>query len=81
MIVDITIMRVTFQPLVCVVITSRSHFHRYFKVTIRPELLDALLPGPVTLLFERLPSLNPDFNSFAKVMGKETIIICYHMIT
>ena len=32
-------------------------------------LLEDLLPGPVTLCFDRLPALNPDFNPGARLVG------------
>ena len=32
------------------------------KLTMERELLHSLLPGPVTLVFERTPELNPDLN-------------------
>uniref|UniRef100_A0A7E4W4V7 Threonylcarbamoyl-AMP synthase n=1 Tax=Panagrellus redivivus TaxID=6233 RepID=A0A7E4W4V7_PANRE len=44
--------------------------HRFGKVGTVPEpLLDALLPGPVTLLFDRSDSLPVDFNPGASKVG------------
>ena len=33
------------------------------------ELLNRLLPGPVTLCFKRKPTLNPSFNSGSQLVG------------
>ncbi|XP_069080083.1 threonylcarbamoyl-AMP synthase isoform X2 [Pleurodeles waltl] len=38
--------------------------YRYCHVNVADELLRDLLPGPVTLVFERSKSLNPDLNPF-----------------
>ena len=40
---------------------------RYCKVEVKEELLDELLPGPVTLVFERSEALNTDLNPFTSV--------------
>ena len=40
---------------------------RYCKVMVKKELLCDLLPGPVTLVFERSEVLNTDFNPFTSV--------------
>lgn len=40
---------------------------RYCKVVVKKELLCDLLPGPVTLVFERSEVLNTDFNPFTSV--------------
>lgn len=40
---------------------------RYCKVPVQKELLGDLLPGPVTLVFERSEELNADLNPFTSV--------------
>lgn len=40
---------------------------RYCKVKVKAELLADLLPGPVTLVFERSEVLNKDLNPFTPV--------------
>jgi len=42
---------------------------KWARVTVTRDLLSDLLPGPVTLCFDRLPTLNPDFNPGAKLVG------------
>lgn len=41
--------------------------HRYCKVPVKEALLSDLLPGPVTLVFERSEVLNTDLNPFTSV--------------
>ena len=36
---------------------------------VDPEMMSRLLPGPVTLCFERTPLLNPDFNPGVRLVG------------
>lgn len=43
--------------------------YRYCQVNVADELLWDLLPGPVTLVFERSESLNPDLNPFTSLVG------------
>ncbi|KAG7245729.1 hypothetical protein CRUP_004873, partial [Coryphaenoides rupestris] len=38
--------------------------YKYCKVKVKAELLTDLLPGPVTLVFERSEVLNKDLNPF-----------------
>lgn len=40
---------------------------RYCQVTVPRELLEDLLPGPVTLVMERSEELNKDLNPFTPV--------------
>ena len=40
---------------------------RYCKVKVKEELLADLLPGAVTLVFERSETLNTDLNPFTSV--------------
>ncbi|XP_028984362.1 yrdC domain-containing protein, mitochondrial [Betta splendens] len=43
--------------------------YRYCKVKVKEELLADLLPGPVTLVFERSEVLNTDLNPFTPLVG------------
>lgn len=42
---------------------------RYGQLTITPELLSQLLPGPVTVVLERTPLLNPNLNPGTQLVG------------
>ncbi|XP_072316075.1 threonylcarbamoyl-AMP synthase [Eucyclogobius newberryi] len=42
---------------------------KYCKVKVKEELLGDLLPGPVTLVFERTDLLNRDLNPFTSLVG------------
>lgn len=50
-------------------------FPRYCKVQVQKELLGDLLPGPVTLVFERSETLNADLNPFTSVSFPLQLII------
>lgn len=41
--------------------------YRYCKVKVKEALLGDLLPGPVTLVFERSEVLNTDLNPYTSV--------------
>ncbi|XP_028281649.1 threonylcarbamoyl-AMP synthase [Parambassis ranga] len=43
--------------------------YEYCKVKVKKELLHDLLPGPVTLVFERSEVLNADLNPFTSLVG------------
>lgn len=43
--------------------------YKYCKVKVKEELLGDLLPGPVTLVFERTDLLNKDLNPFTPLVG------------
>ncbi|XP_024917100.1 threonylcarbamoyl-AMP synthase isoform X2 [Cynoglossus semilaevis] len=43
--------------------------YRYCKVNVTEALLSDLLPGPVTLVFERSEVLNKDLNPFTSLVG------------
>jgi len=43
--------------------------YRWGKVTVPRELLEVLLPGPVTVVFKRQPELNPNFNADTDLIG------------
>ena len=42
---------------------------RWGKVTVSQEVLQDLLPGPVTLVFERTDQLNPELNPTTRLVG------------
>lgn len=44
-----------------------SFASRYCKVSVPKELLEDLLPGPVTLVMQRSGELNKDLNPFTPV--------------
>ena len=39
------------------------------QVTVNRSLLEELLPGPVTIIFQRKPTLNPEFNPGTDLIG------------
>ncbi|XP_042345131.1 yrdC domain-containing protein, mitochondrial [Plectropomus leopardus] len=43
--------------------------YKYCKVKVKEALLSDLLPGPVTLVFERSEALNTDLNPFTPLVG------------
>ncbi|XP_017270728.3 yrdC domain-containing protein, mitochondrial isoform X1 [Kryptolebias marmoratus] len=43
--------------------------YKFCKVKVKEELLGDLLPGPVTLVFERSEALNTDLNPFTSLVG------------
>ncbi|XP_074538806.1 threonylcarbamoyl-AMP synthase [Halichoeres trimaculatus] len=43
--------------------------YKYCKVTVKAPLLADLLPGPVTLVFDRSEALNTDLNPFTSLVG------------
>lgn len=43
--------------------------YKYCKVPVKEALLSDLLPGPVTLVFERSEVLNADLNPFTSLVG------------
>ncbi|KAL2084943.1 hypothetical protein ACEWY4_020461 [Coilia grayii] len=46
-----------------------EEIYKYCKVAVKRELLENLLPGPVTLVLERSADLNPDLNPFTPLVG------------
>ena len=56
------------------ILQSNNHFTAFFcfrwgKVTVSQEILQDLLPGPVTLVFERTDQLNPGLNPTTRLVG------------
>lgn len=43
--------------------------HKWGRVTVSQEILQDLLPGPVTLVFERTDQLNPGLNPTTRLVG------------
>ncbi|XP_013876703.1 threonylcarbamoyl-AMP synthase [Austrofundulus limnaeus] len=46
-----------------------QEIYKYCKVKVKEGLLGDLLPGPVTLVFERSEALNADLNPFTSLVG------------
>ncbi|XP_031432928.1 yrdC domain-containing protein, mitochondrial isoform X2 [Clupea harengus] len=46
-----------------------EEIYKYCKVAVKREMLEDLLPGPVTLVLERSAELNPDLNPFTPLVG------------
>ena len=44
-------------------------YHSWGRVTVSQNLLQDLLPGPVTLVFERTEQLNPQLNPGTRLVG------------
>ncbi|XP_043939528.1 yrdC domain-containing protein, mitochondrial [Protopterus annectens] len=56
------------KPL-AICVGSIKQIYRFCKVTVPDHLLQDLLPGPVTLVFERLEALNKNLNPFTHLVG------------
>ena len=48
---------------------SKYYTYRWSDVTVSEDILNDLLPGPVTLVFHRKPELNHEFNNFTTNIG------------
>ncbi|KAL1766662.1 yrdC domain-containing protein, mitochondrial [Sigmodon hispidus] len=46
-----------------------ANVYRYCQVRVPKELLEDLLPGPVTLVMQRSEELNKDLNPFTPLVG------------
>ena len=57
-----TILGRDFAKPVAICVAELEDVYKWGQVTIPKDLLNELLPGPVTLCFERLPSLNQRLN-------------------
>uniref|UniRef100_A0A8C4QZE9 Threonylcarbamoyl-AMP synthase n=1 Tax=Eptatretus burgeri TaxID=7764 RepID=A0A8C4QZE9_EPTBU len=60
--------RVDAKPL-AICLAEPSQVYRFCNVTISTTLLNRLLPGPVTLVFERSSLLNPELNPYTQLVG------------
>ncbi|EFX74263.1 hypothetical protein DAPPUDRAFT_215182 [Daphnia pulex] len=54
---------------VAICVSQVSEIAKWGHVTVDERLLHDLLPGPVTLVFERSPALNPELNPGTKLVG------------
>lgn len=54
---------------VAICVSQVSDVAKWGRVTVNEQLLHDLLPGPVTLVFERSPFLNPELNPGTKLVG------------
>ncbi|KAK0064562.1 yrdC domain-containing protein mitochondrial [Biomphalaria pfeifferi] len=58
-----------FQNPIAISVAGVEDIPRWSEVTVSEELLHELLPGPVTLVFERKPCLNPSLNPLTNLVG------------
>ena len=58
-----------FNKPVAICVGEIKDLYKWGQVTISQELLSELLPGPVTLCFKRLPSLNCELNPTSELVG------------
>lgn len=58
-----------FRKPIAICVSSIDEVYEWGKVGVPTSLLDDLLPGPVTLVFERQPSLNPNLNPSTNLIG------------
>ncbi|EDO46648.1 predicted protein [Nematostella vectensis] len=54
---------------VAIAVGNIEDVKRWGKVTVSDDILTDLLPGPVTLVFERTPELNPSLNPGTTLIG------------
>jgi len=54
---------------VSVCVAEIEDIYRWSEVTVSPELLQEILPGPVTLCFSRKKELNSEFNPESDLVG------------
>ncbi|XP_031563460.1 yrdC domain-containing protein, mitochondrial-like [Actinia tenebrosa] len=54
---------------IAICVSDVEDVKKWGKVTVCDEILHDLLPGPVTLVFERTKELNPGLNSGTKLVG------------
>lgn len=60
--------RVSGKP-IAICVAETGDVATYAEVTVSPEVLRELLPGPVTLVFKRTPMLNPELNPSSETIG------------
>ncbi|BFZ24811.1 hypothetical protein BsWGS_27850 [Bradybaena similaris] len=58
-----------FQNPVAISVGEIDDIYKWSKVTVPREILTDLLPGPVTVVFERSPLLNPTLNPQTNLVG------------
>jgi hypothetical protein len=61
---------------VAICVAEVSDVFNWGVVKVPVQLLDKLLPGPVTLCFEKFPELNPEFNSGLSIGLKQRSTFC-----
>ena len=54
---------------VAICVSQVNEVRKWGKVTVSDKLLEELLPGPVTLIFERSTALNPELNPGTSLVG------------
>ncbi|RWS17415.1 yrdC domain-containing protein-like protein [Dinothrombium tinctorium] len=54
---------------IAICVSEIDEFYKWSKVTVPHSLLTDLLPGPVTVVFERSPALNNRLNPGTKLVG------------
>lgn len=54
---------------IAISVGSVRDFYKWSKVVVPQELLEDLLPGPVTVVLERSSQLNPDLNPGTELVG------------
>lgn len=54
---------------IAICVAEIADVYRWGEVNVPSDLLEKLLPGPVTLCFQRKPELNPEFNPGAPLVG------------
>lgn len=54
---------------VAICVGNLEDVYKWGKVTVSKEILQDLLPGPVTLVFERTDQLNPGLNPTTRLVG------------
>jgi len=54
---------------VAICLNEIKDIHTYAQVTVSDEVLKCLLPGPVTLVFQRTQTLNKNFNPDTNLIG------------
>lgn len=54
---------------VAISVADISDVYRWGQVTVPQALLSKLLPGPVTVVFNRTPDLNPELNPTTSLVG------------
>lgn len=54
---------------IAICVADIPDIEQWCEVTVSSDVLEDLLPGPVTLVFKRKPELNPDLNPATELIG------------
>lgn len=54
---------------ISICVNNLNDVYKWSKVTVDKKILEQLLPGPVTIFFERTELLNQNFNPFTNLVG------------